>query len=240
MSRLRFQVSVSLDGFSAGPNQSVENPLGEGGMQLHEWVFGLAAWRAPHGLEGGEVNASHRGRRGSAREHRRDRDGAEHVRRPRVVGGQPLGRLVGRRPALPHAGVRRHPSRPERRWRMQGGTTFTFVTDGIESALEQARAAAGGQGRRPGRRRERRPAIPARRGCSTSCSSTSCRFSSAAGRGCSTTSRAWGAGSSARASSRLPASPISPTGCRRRHRARARARGRGRRCSLGDEELLEP
>jgi hypothetical protein len=46
------------DGFVAGPDQSVENPLGVGGMRLHEWVFGNAAWRAAHGLEGGEVNAS--------------------------------------------------------------------------------------------------------------------------------------------------------------------------------------
>ena len=52
---------MSLDGFIAGPNQSEENPLGEGGEQLHEWVIKLAAWREPHGHEGGEVNASHRG-----------------------------------------------------------------------------------------------------------------------------------------------------------------------------------
>lgn len=49
---------MSLDGFIAGPNQSQENPLGEGGEQLHEWALGLAAWREPHGLQGGEVNAS--------------------------------------------------------------------------------------------------------------------------------------------------------------------------------------
>jgi len=48
------QISISLDGFVAGPNQSVENPIGEGGMRLHEWVFPTAAWRAQHGLEGGE------------------------------------------------------------------------------------------------------------------------------------------------------------------------------------------
>jgi hypothetical protein len=49
---------MSLDGFVAGPEQSVDNPLGIGGMRLHEWAVPLAAWRAPHGLEGGEVNAS--------------------------------------------------------------------------------------------------------------------------------------------------------------------------------------
>jgi dihydrofolate reductase len=58
MSRLRFQISISLDGYVAGPNQSEEHPLGEGGMDLHEWVFKLEAWRKPHGREGGEVNAS--------------------------------------------------------------------------------------------------------------------------------------------------------------------------------------
>ena len=58
MSKLRYVTSISLDGFTAGPDQSVENPIGIGGMQLHEWVFGLAAWRSQHGLEGGETNAS--------------------------------------------------------------------------------------------------------------------------------------------------------------------------------------
>jgi hypothetical protein len=58
MSRLRFKISMSLDGFVAGPSQSVDNPLGQGGLRLHEWVFALAAFRREHGLEGGEVNAS--------------------------------------------------------------------------------------------------------------------------------------------------------------------------------------
>jgi len=49
---------MSLDGFVAGPNQSLENPIGEGGMQLHAWIFALATWRRGHGLDGGEVNAS--------------------------------------------------------------------------------------------------------------------------------------------------------------------------------------
>ena len=58
MAKLRFQISISLDGFIAGPNPSEDDPLGEGGEQLHEWVIKLAAWREPHGREGGEVNAS--------------------------------------------------------------------------------------------------------------------------------------------------------------------------------------
>jgi len=58
MSKLRLTISMSLDGYVAGPDQSVENPLGVGGTRLHEWAFELESWRAPHGLEGGEVNES--------------------------------------------------------------------------------------------------------------------------------------------------------------------------------------
>jgi len=59
MAKVRFKISMSLDGFVAGPNQSVENPLGVDGMRLHEWVFPLAVFRKTHGLgEGGEVNES--------------------------------------------------------------------------------------------------------------------------------------------------------------------------------------
>jgi dihydrofolate reductase len=58
MSKLKLRISMSLDGFVAGPEQSVENPLGVGGMKLHEWVFPLKAWRSMHGMEGGEVNES--------------------------------------------------------------------------------------------------------------------------------------------------------------------------------------
>ena len=60
MSKLRCHISISLDGCVAGPNQSEENPLGNGGERLHEWVFGLAAWRELHGKQGGEVNESTR------------------------------------------------------------------------------------------------------------------------------------------------------------------------------------
>lgn len=58
MSKLRFKISMSLDGFVAGHDQSVKDPLGKGGMRLHEWVFALAAFRKAHGMEGGEVNES--------------------------------------------------------------------------------------------------------------------------------------------------------------------------------------
>ena len=58
MSKLRLKISMSLDGFVAGPDQSVSDPLGKGGMRLHEWAFALAVFREAHGMEGGEVNAS--------------------------------------------------------------------------------------------------------------------------------------------------------------------------------------
>src|SRR6266550_8425746 len=57
MTKLRLDITMSLDGFVAGPNASLEDPLGEGGMRLHEWAFAAAAWRESHGLAGGEPNA---------------------------------------------------------------------------------------------------------------------------------------------------------------------------------------
>ena len=63
MSKVRAFISVSLDGYVAGPNQTVEEPLGEGGEGLHEWVVALRPWREAHGMEGGEDNASTLARR---------------------------------------------------------------------------------------------------------------------------------------------------------------------------------
>src|SRR3712207_4217673 len=60
MSKLRYRISISADGFVAGPNQSEENPLGEGGERLHDWAVSLAAWRQSHDKQGGEVNESTR------------------------------------------------------------------------------------------------------------------------------------------------------------------------------------
>ena len=112
MSRLRCDISISLDGFVAGPNQSEENPLGEGGERLHDWVVPLAAWREAHGMEGGEVNESAR-----ILEEARENIGAAVMGRNMFgpVGGGGLGRravdgLVGREPALPLPRVHRHPS----------------------------------------------------------------------------------------------------------------------------------
>src|SRR4051794_41359481 len=58
MGKVWFQLSVSLDGFAAGPRQSVDDPLGVGGMRMFEWQFALEAWHRLTGSEGGEVNAS--------------------------------------------------------------------------------------------------------------------------------------------------------------------------------------
>ena len=80
MSKLRCHISISVDGFVAGPNQSEDEPLGEGGEQLHDWVVSLAAWREPHGKQGGEVNESSPIMEESLRERRRRRHGPQHVR----------------------------------------------------------------------------------------------------------------------------------------------------------------
>src|SRR5262245_6019496 len=56
MPAFRVQISMSVDGYVAGPDQSLDDPIGKGGMQLHEWVFPLASWRAMQGMEGGETN----------------------------------------------------------------------------------------------------------------------------------------------------------------------------------------
>ena len=144
MARLRFNISMSLDGFIAGPNQSVENPLGERGTQLHEWVLGLAAWREPHGLEGGEVNAST-----PVLEESLEKVGGIVMGRNMFGGEGPWGDdpwdgWWGDEPPFhkPVFIVTHHPREPVAK---KGGTTFNFVTDGIESALEQAREAAGGK-----------------------------------------------------------------------------------------------
>src|SRR3712207_9447114 len=53
MTLVRAQLSISLDGYAAGPDQSLDDPIGRGGMRLHHWVFGTESWRAQHGMTGG-------------------------------------------------------------------------------------------------------------------------------------------------------------------------------------------
>ena len=137
-------ISMSLDGFVAGPNQSLENPIGQGGMRLHQWAFATERWQAEHGTGGGERNA--------------DSDVLEAV--VTDVGSYVMGRNMfgpgrgqwdldwsgwwGEDPPyhLPVFVLTHHPREPIV---MQGGTTFTFVTDGIERALELAQTAANGK-----------------------------------------------------------------------------------------------
>jgi len=146
MSKLRFKISMSLDGFVAGPNQSVDNPLGVGGMRLHEWVFPLKAFREMHGLEGGEVNAS-----SPIVENTFTNVGASVMGR-HMFGGHPgpwstvnpWAGWWGTNPPFHHpVFVVTHFAREP--LVLEGGTTFTFVTDGIESALAQAKRAANGK-----------------------------------------------------------------------------------------------
>ena len=141
MSSVTCHISISLDGYVAGPNQSLENPIGEGGMRLHEWIFTTASWRAQHGESGGERSA--------------DSGVVDEV--VQGVGAYIMGRKMfgggdgpwdeswrgwwGEDPPYhtPVDVLTHHPREPLQ----MGGTTFHFVTDGIDSALEQARAAAG-------------------------------------------------------------------------------------------------
>jgi len=145
VAQLRFQISISLDGFVAGPNQSEENPLGEGGEALHDWVIALAAWRKPHGREGGEVNAS-----SPVFEEMTDGIGATIMGRNMFGGGpgpwgeEPWNGWWGDEPPFhtPVFVLTNHEREP---LELKGGTTFHFVGDGIESALAQAKEAAGGK-----------------------------------------------------------------------------------------------
>jgi dihydrofolate reductase len=146
VAKLRFKIAVSLDGYAAGPQQSTKNPLGIGGTRLHEWALPLAAWRAMHGLEGGEVNESTR-----VVEESLANIGATIMGR-NMFGGhpgpwearKPWNGWWGDNPPFHHpVFVLTHHARPP--LLLAGGNTFTFVRDGIESALDQARRAARGK-----------------------------------------------------------------------------------------------
>jgi len=137
-------ISMSLDGFIAGPNQSLERPLGEGGERLHEWAFRLASWRERHGLSGGETNGDAEVVEESLRA-----TGAVVMGRRMFSGGEGLWAddpradgWWGDDPPF-HVPVFVLTHHPRETVIKQGGTSFIFVTDGIDAALEQARAAAG-------------------------------------------------------------------------------------------------
>lgn len=144
MPKVTVDITMSLDGFVAGPNPTIEEPLGHGGERLHEWVYGSASWREQHGRSGGERNVDDEVFRESFAA-----GGAVVMGRKMFSGGEgswesdpvadgwwgdepPFGAPVF---ILTH-----HPRETVAKG---GGTTFNFVTDGIEAALEQAKAAAG-------------------------------------------------------------------------------------------------
>ena len=144
MSMLRLSITMSLDGYVAGPDQSEQNPLGVGGMELHDWVFPLKAFREMHGGQGGEVNAS-----SAVVEERRANIGATIMGRNMFGGGpgpwgeSPWEGWWGDEPPYHHPVfvLTHHPRDP---LELKGGTSFYFVTDGIASALARAREAAAG------------------------------------------------------------------------------------------------
>jgi dihydrofolate reductase len=144
MTKLTFEISVSLDGYVAGPNPSLDDPLGERGMELHQWVVGLDAWRKPHGLEGGD-----RTRDSEIVEESIARNGAVIMGRKMYSGGSgpwkddpnangwwgddpPFG--------VPVFVLTHHERVP---LEMNDGADFNYVTEGPEAALDLARAAAG-------------------------------------------------------------------------------------------------
>jgi dihydrofolate reductase len=144
MPQVIFDITMSLDGFVAGPNQTLEDPLGQGGEQLHDWVIASAAWRERHGLEGGEAGVD-----SEVTAEAIARQGAIVMGRKMFSGGAGPWEDDPNRDAwwgddppfhVPVFVVTHHPREPVEK---QGGTTYVFVTDGVEAAVEQARAAAG-------------------------------------------------------------------------------------------------
>ena len=146
MSKLRVQsFGVSIDGFAAGPNQDLQNPLGVRGPELMEWFFHTRLWRAMHQQDGGETGVDH-----AMAEQGFANIGAW------ILGRNMFGPVRGPWPDeswkgwwgdeppyhVPVYVLTHHPRAPVP---MKGGTTFYFVTDGIQSALDQAKAAAGGR-----------------------------------------------------------------------------------------------
>jgi dihydrofolate reductase len=143
MSKLRANIAISLDGYVAGPNQSKENPIGEGGGDLHNWMFPLKVWRESHGEEGGEVNPS-----SQIVEEWFDNVGAFIMGRNMFGpirgdwGDETWEGWWGDDPPyhVPVFVLTHHEREPVVK---DGGTTFHFVTEGIDSALERAGEVAG-------------------------------------------------------------------------------------------------
>lgn len=144
MSKVRAHISISLDGYVAGPDQSMEQPLGEGGERLHEWVVQLKSWREGAGMAGGQQG----GVNDAVFREEIAGVGAEIMGRGKFGppargswGDDPWRGWWGDDPPFhkPVFVLTHHPREPL----ILSDTTFHFVTDGIEFALERARQAAG-------------------------------------------------------------------------------------------------
>jgi len=151
MSKVRVHsFSISIDGYGAGPNQDLENPIGVGGLKVFDWFFPTRTWQRMHGGEGGETGV--------------DDDVAAQAFEnigAYILGRNMFGPVRGPWPDESWKGwwgdeppyhtpvfvLTHHPRAP---LTMAGGTTFHFVTDGIHSALKQAKDAAGGKDVRVG------------------------------------------------------------------------------------------
>ncbi|MFB9392807.1 dihydrofolate reductase family protein [Streptomyces coeruleoprunus] len=132
--RVFASLGMSLDGYVAGPHARPGNPLGDGGARIHQWVYGVEAWRRRQGMAGGETSRS-----GLVVAENFDRAGAYVMGRRMFDEGEvawpdppPF-----RAPVFVLTTTARDP------WVRQGGTVFTYVTDGIEAALDLARGVAG-------------------------------------------------------------------------------------------------
>ncbi|NGO42759.1 dihydrofolate reductase family protein [Streptomyces ureilyticus] len=127
-------LAISLDGYVAGPNVTLDNPGGDGAEPLFEWIHNLASWRERQGMNGGEEN-----RDSELMREWFDATGAVVMGRMMYDTGE---EFWGDNPPF-RAPVFVLTHRPRPTLVKEGGTTFTFVTDGIHSALDQAKAAAG-------------------------------------------------------------------------------------------------
>lgn len=144
MGKVFANISMSLDGYIAGPKPTLEEPLGKGGEQLHEWVFKLEAWRKPHGMEGGETGPDN-----DIMKETTANVGAVIMGRKMYSGGSGPWELDpnpdgwwGSTPPF-HAPVFVLTSHQREKVDKKGGTSFIFVTDGIEHAVAQAKKVAG-------------------------------------------------------------------------------------------------
>ncbi len=144
MGKVIADISMSLDGYIAGPSPTSEEPLGHGGEHLHDWVVKLESWRKHHGMTGGEI-----GQDNDVVQESTANIGAYIMGRKMFSGGSGSwendGNADGWWGDTPpfHAPVFILTKHARETVNKEGGTTFTFVTDGIESAFKQAKEAAG-------------------------------------------------------------------------------------------------